>query len=143
MSLLGKQGWRLLSKPESLTTKLYKARYFPKGNFIDSKLENNPSFVWRSIWEVKSVVLSRVRWRVGSGESISILGQPWLHDDFNPYIIYDKPGIQQRNVQALFKTNRHEWDVDIIRDLFNSRDQQNILKISLTDGSSADEVFLE
>lgn len=97
--------------------------------------------MWRSIWEAKSVVLSRVRWRVGSGESIGILGQPWLHDDFNPYITSDKPGIQQQNVQAIFRTNRHEWDVDVIRDLFNGRDTQNILKISLTDGSSADEVF--
>lgn len=45
LSLLGKQGWRLLTKPDNLSTKLYKARYFPEGNFIDSKLGNNPSFV--------------------------------------------------------------------------------------------------
>lgn len=49
LSLLDKQGWRFLKRQESLASKVYKARYFPKGNFFDASLGNNPSFVWRSI----------------------------------------------------------------------------------------------
>lgn len=45
LALLGKQGWRLASYPENFASKVYKARYFPDSNFLDSDLSNNPSFI--------------------------------------------------------------------------------------------------
>lgn len=141
LSLLGKQGWRLLTRPDSLSTKLFKARYFPEGNFIDAKLGNNPSFVWRSIWEAKDVVLSGVRWRVGTGACINILGQPWLQDELNPMVTSDAQALQPQKVHSLLKFDRQEWDVDLIRDLFNSKDQQQILKIPLSEDNTVDEIF--
>lgn len=38
LTLLGKQGWRLLTQTESLVAKVYKARYYPQGNFLSAKL---------------------------------------------------------------------------------------------------------
>lgn len=58
LAMPGKQGWRFLSKLGSLIAKLFKARYFPNSNFLDATLGNNPSFVWRSIWEAKNLVKS-------------------------------------------------------------------------------------
>lgn len=49
LAMLGKQGWRFLTRPESLATQMYKARYFGDGNFLDARLGHNPNFVWRSI----------------------------------------------------------------------------------------------
>ena len=49
LAMLGKQGWRFLTNPDSLVSKVYKARYFPGGNFLDAILGNNPIFIWRSI----------------------------------------------------------------------------------------------
>ncbi|KAL8101648.1 hypothetical protein AgCh_033517 [Apium graveolens] len=56
LALLGKQGWRFLIKPESLVSRMFKARYFPSTDFPDSALGSNPSFVWRSVWESKDLV---------------------------------------------------------------------------------------
>lgn len=45
LAIVGKQAWRLLSNPDSVVAKLLKAKYFPV-SFLDSKMDNNPSFIW-------------------------------------------------------------------------------------------------
>lgn len=56
LALLGKQAWRLLNNEESLVTKIFKARYFPKCSFLDAELGSNPSFIWRSIWASQELI---------------------------------------------------------------------------------------
>ncbi|XP_019166703.1 PREDICTED: uncharacterized protein LOC109162456 [Ipomoea nil] len=43
VALLGKQAWRLLTNTESLVSKVYKARYYPRHSFMEAELGNNPS----------------------------------------------------------------------------------------------------
>ena len=64
LAMLGKQGWRLLSQPNSLVARMFKARYFPNATFLTALLGNNPSFVWRSIWEAQSLVKNGSRWKI-------------------------------------------------------------------------------
>lgn len=82
-----------------------------------------------------------MRWRIGSGVNIKILGQPWLLEDNNPYITTRSPAIDNQTVSSLFCTDRKEWEVDIIKDVFNERDQQSILNIRLDDSSTVDELY--
>lgn len=86
LALLGKQGWRFISRPKTLVSRVYKVRYFSKVHFLDAELGNNSSFIWRSVWGTKGVVRDGVRWNLGSGETIAIRNQPWLQDKENPYI---------------------------------------------------------
>lgn len=53
VALLGKQGWRILTNPCSLVTRIYKARYFPNDTILTATLGNNPSYIWRSIMETQ------------------------------------------------------------------------------------------
>lgn len=53
IAMLGKQGWRFIVNPNSLVSRLYKAKYFAATDFIHSTLGNSPSFIWRSIVESK------------------------------------------------------------------------------------------
>ncbi|XP_074376896.1 putative mitochondrial protein AtMg00310 [Apium graveolens] len=108
LAMLGKQGWRFLSNPDSMVSKLFKARFYPKGNFLTAATSNNPSYVWRSICEAKPLLISGVRWLVGSGESISIKNQPWLDDAANPYIISDSPTFENNTVASLMGNNSRE-----------------------------------
>jgi hypothetical protein len=55
-AMLGKQGWRILTNPELLISKLYKAKYFPNCGFLESNIGHNPSFVWRSICNSKFII---------------------------------------------------------------------------------------
>jgi hypothetical protein len=61
LAMLGKQGWRIMSNPELLTSKLYKARYFPHSDFFKAKAGHNPSFVWRSICNSKFILRASSR----------------------------------------------------------------------------------
>lgn len=98
LALLGKQAWRLIKRQESLSSKVYKARYFPECHFLEARLGDNPSFIRRSIWEAKGVVLAGARWKIGDGSHIKILGHPWLQDGMNPCITSKLQGLDQARV---------------------------------------------
>ena len=50
LALLAKQGWRLQTNTSSLFYCVYKAKYFPRCDFLEANLGRQPSFAWRSIW---------------------------------------------------------------------------------------------
>ena len=43
LAMLGKQGWNLITKPDSLIARLLKARYYRSGDFLLTRLGHNPS----------------------------------------------------------------------------------------------------
>jgi hypothetical protein len=49
LAMLGKQAWKFLSEPQSLVSRIFKARYFPTRSFLNANIGHNPSYVWRSI----------------------------------------------------------------------------------------------
>ena len=49
LALLAKQGWRLQMDHSSLVYRVLKVKYFPRYEFIEASMGNNPSYTWRSI----------------------------------------------------------------------------------------------
>ena len=78
LAMLAKQGWRLISNPNSLVAQLYKAKYYPHGDVLNAKLGSSPSYTWRSILKGLEVVKRGSWWRVGNGERIFIWEDKWL-----------------------------------------------------------------
>jgi hypothetical protein len=81
MAMVAKQGWNFISKLTYLVARIFKARYFPHTSFTNSHLGNNPSFVWRSIWKSRQVLLLGCRWRIGDGSNIKVMNEPWLREE--------------------------------------------------------------
>ena len=77
-AMLAKQGWRLISNPNSLVAQIYKARYYPHGDVFKAKLRSSPSYTWRSIFNGLEVVKRGTRWRVSNGERTHIWEDKWL-----------------------------------------------------------------
>ena len=69
-ALLAKQGWRLMQFPESLTTQIFKAKYFPRSLFKEAKLGSKPSFAWRSIFRARNLLIEGLMWRIGNGQGV-------------------------------------------------------------------------
>lgn len=141
IAMLGKQAWRFLCNPTSLVTRIYRARYFGDTDFLHAKMGNNPSYIWRSILEARELIISGVRWRLGSGENILIAGQPWLLEEGNPYISTHIPALENKIVASLMVTGRKEWDVEVVKDIFNDRDQKCILSIQISSDAVDDMLF--
>ena len=62
LALLVKQGWRLQTNSSLLFYRVYKAKYFPRSDFIEASLGSQPSFAWRSIWAAQDIVKRGLRW---------------------------------------------------------------------------------
>lgn len=101
IALLGNQGWRLLKYPDKLVSRIYKARYYPTGSFLNAELGHNPSFIWRSVLESQQLIKRGIGCRVGNGKNISILNDPWLPVENDPYIHTDNVAIQGQKVVSI------------------------------------------
>jgi len=79
-AMLGKQAWEFMTEPHNIVTRLFKAKYFNKCDFLDSKIGHNPSYVWRNIWGAKRVVSEGYKWIIGLGIDICVWDQRLLMD---------------------------------------------------------------
>uniref|UniRef100_A0A803PNG6 RNase H type-1 domain-containing protein n=1 Tax=Cannabis sativa TaxID=3483 RepID=A0A803PNG6_CANSA len=121
LSFLAKQGWRLLTNESSLVSRMYKARYYPNGSFLTAALGQNPSFIWRSIFEAQDVVKQGARRSIGSGQTVSILNDPWLPDSTNPYVQFTHPALVDQHVDSLMCMEGHSWDLEVVLEYGNFR----------------------
>ncbi|XP_074377255.1 putative mitochondrial protein AtMg00310 [Apium graveolens] len=118
-AMLANQLWRLATNPQSLVSRVYKARYFDKTDVLRAEQGHNPSFIWRSLMEAQQVLRQGMRWRVGNGKSIQILDQPWLLTTENPYITTTTAALQGHTVDSLMCMDRMEWDLDVVAGVLN------------------------
>ncbi|XP_021755531.1 uncharacterized protein LOC110720803 [Chenopodium quinoa] len=130
-ALLGKQAWRLISKPDSLLGRVMKGKYYPNSDFLESSLGLNCSYSWRSIWGAKSLVKEGLIWRVGDGSKIRIFEVPWLADDNGRFAI--SPTVEGiSTVKDLIDENTREWNYELLSTSFVERDVKCILAIPLS-----------
>lgn len=63
---------------DSLVTRILKAKYFAKSNFMEVQLGSNPSYTWKSLLEGRLVFEKRLLWRVGTDTNIMINISTWV-----------------------------------------------------------------
>ena len=130
LAMLAKQGWRLLSNPDSLCAKVFKARYFPNGDVLNSKLGCSPSYTWRSIFKGLELIWKGTRWRVGNGRLIHIWEDKWLPTPTTYKVISPPQPLDDfPMVLALIDEDSRRWKVDTLKFLFLPFEVETILNI--------------
>ena len=72
LALLAKQGWRMLSCPNSLMARVFKAKHLANLSFWEVGTCSNASFVWRGILKARSILEKGMRWKIGSEREIKV-----------------------------------------------------------------------
>jgi hypothetical protein len=118
-SLLPRQGWRLIRYPNSLASRVLKAKYYPHHSFLDFTIKNNDSFIWRSICESKKVLLDGIRWRVGTGENIKLWKDLWLLGSPCARVLSPVNLLNEHvTVDALILNDHMSWNMTLIDQIF-------------------------
>jgi len=132
IALLAKQGWRLLIHPQSLVSRILKARYYPNTSFLEAKLGHNPSYIWRSVLAGQDVLRQGVMRRVGNGVETLVWGAPWLADTGDPNLA--TPCVDElRTARVCNLFDEHgKWDIDLLRDIFVEQDVSRIMNTPIS-----------
>jgi hypothetical protein len=131
LAMLGKQGLKFLTGPQSLVSRIFKARYFPTKSYLTATIDHNPSYVWRNILHARFIVRGGARWSIGSGTTVPILDTPWLSNgesiDGN---IAGGYHVRDFKVHSLLSEYDKVWNAPLIRQMF-SNDIADILNTLL------------
>ncbi|CAN1824958.1 Putative ribonuclease H protein At1g65750 [Linum perenne] len=142
LAMLGKQGWKFQTQPDALVTKIFKARYFPRWDFLSAPPGHGPSYVWQSIRRSQQVVHRGSRWRVGDGTSIRVWEDQWLRNDNNLCITTDKDDtLDGLKVCDLLIPGLLEWDRELVETLFDQRDVLEIFNVPIGVGGARDKLI--
>ncbi|GAU48920.1 hypothetical protein TSUD_301750 [Trifolium subterraneum] len=140
-AMVAKQVWNIVQNPNSLVAKLIKARYFPRSSLFEAPLGYNPSFAWRSMWQARQILSLGCRWRIGSGDNIRVMHDPWLRGSANRWVSPLQPaGVYQLSVRDLLHDNYKAWNIVKARNLFSRDVAEKILEIPLVSSVREDKV---
>ncbi|CAN1144857.1 hypothetical protein LINPERHAP2_LOCUS14344 [Linum perenne] len=69
--LLARQGWKIVTEPNSLLTRVLKGKYFHDSNFFSAEEGSCPSWGWSSILASRDLLIQGLRCQVGTGSQIA------------------------------------------------------------------------
>uniref|UniRef100_A0A803Q154 Reverse transcriptase domain-containing protein n=1 Tax=Cannabis sativa TaxID=3483 RepID=A0A803Q154_CANSA len=127
-ALLAKQVWRCLRSPTLLSSRVLKACYYPGVSVLDAKCGSHSSFMWRSMMWGKKLLLKGYRWRIGDGNGVRVLNDPWLPRPVT-FCVYDRPEFPHELYVVDLKLADGGWDEGFIKAHFNEEDAELILNL--------------
>ena len=130
MAMLGKQGWRLITKPESLCARILKGRYFHDTNFMEATRKKHASQTWRATLAGRDVLQRGLIKRISDGESTNIWRDRWLPKHITGKPITPGDGQELHRVSELM-TASGQWNEDLIREIFFPVDAKAILQLPI------------
>ncbi|CAN1816832.1 Putative ribonuclease H protein At1g65750 [Linum perenne] len=137
--MVGKQGWKLLTNQDALVTKIFKAKYFPKVDFLSTTLISNPSFVWHGILKTQGLLKQGFRWRIGNGRRTRVWADPWLKEEGRRHVISPvREGLENLHVEELWIPGTRSWDEELLEELFVPQDVEAILRITPSSDNEED-----
>ncbi|XP_060969704.1 uncharacterized protein LOC133036942 [Cannabis sativa] len=138
--LLLKAGREILLKTVAQALPTYAMSVFLLPLKTCSHLESLMSKYWwgSSNNRTKGLIRDGARRRIDSGDTTPVLNVPWLMYDVNLYVLSTHPALSQCKVSNLMQVDNKQWDLEVITDLFESRDIDLILKIPLSNTLDVD-----
>ncbi|OMP08936.1 putative ribonuclease H protein [Corchorus olitorius] len=80
MALLAKLGWRLIKENDKLWARVIHDKYLKNRDFLSATPFKTRFRGWRSILVGKEVLVKGLKWRLGTGNTVSFWKDKWLAD---------------------------------------------------------------
>ncbi|CAN1141599.1 Uncharacterized mitochondrial protein AtMg00310 [Linum perenne] len=141
LALLARQGWKIISEPDSLLARVLKGRYFHNKSFLTAGEGAHPSWGWKSIVASRQILIDGLRWQVGCGRQIQAFHDNWL-PTVPPRppcrVLSDQPWCPHTNVSTFIDNGL--WDIQLLNQVFTPFDVSIISSIPLPVESIPDQL---
>jgi hypothetical protein len=138
-ALLAKQGWRIMTEPNSLMANVLKAKYFPHDHFLKAKQGHRPSYAWQCILKASWILKKGCIWLVGNGSRINIWEDRWIHHQIGAKSWTPKHSNSNlQHVKDLLTPQGSNWNNSIIKQHFFPAEAKLICEIPITNTEDED-----
>jgi hypothetical protein len=126
--MLGKHGWRLIVRLDSLCAKVLRGKYYPNSDFLSAIRKKRSSETWRSILYGRDALVKELIKRVGPGD-INIWRENWIPrlQPLKPLV--RRSGVSTEWVSVLYIPSTRVWDEVMVRNSFIWLEAEEVLKI--------------
>lgn len=129
-SLLAKQAWRVLHDPDSLLARIYKARYFPRSDFLSYGVGTRPSYAWKSLIHGRELLKRVIMRAIGNGQDTHVWIDKWVMDDNPRRPVSNELFIDLNLRVADLIDEGGSWNITKVTDLFPMADSNRIRTLS-------------
>ena len=114
LAMLGKQGWRILTRPDSLCARTLKGKYYHNSSFLSAKRKCNSSHTWQAILKGRQVLKKGLIKLIGDSTSTQVWTDQWIPGipGFKP--LYKKPEATVEKVHELLTSEGSAWDEQVL-----------------------------
>jgi hypothetical protein len=130
-ALLAKQAWRMATNPDSLCSRVLRARYFKDGEFLTAGCPKRASYTWKSILHGRELLKEGIIWRIGDGQNIGVWTDNWIPRSSYKRPLGHRPGSQLEKVSELLREDGAGGDEDKLNEHLFEADVEEIKKISV------------
>jgi len=115
-----------------MVVNILQAKYFPNSTFLQANLGSKPSYVWRSLFNSRELLVQEMIWRVGDGKSIQVWGDRWLPHPTS-YAVQSILNTISPNatVVELIDGELKGWKTSLINEVFDEEEATIICQILL------------
>ena len=128
-ALLNKQFWKITQKPQSLLSRTFKAKYFPRDSLLDCCPKPHYSWVWRNIIKQNHPILREGTWWVGDGYNTPLQHKNWFPC---PSLYLQDHRLPTGTVGDLIDHNSTSWNHDLVRSLYPHPVAKQILQTPIS-----------
>ena len=137
-ALLAKQAGRILTSPNSLCSRVLKARYFKSGCFLTANCPKGASYTWRSIAHGRELLKKGLVYRIGDGASVNVWQDNWIPRSGLMRPLGHKSNTVVHKVGELLLPDGGGWNVEKLNEIFFERDVEDIVQIPVGRAGSGD-----
>ncbi|GER31799.1 ribonuclease H-like superfamily protein [Striga asiatica] len=125
------------------TLRLLKGKYFWNKKIFEVSARSSDSWLWKSWLHARKSLKLGLRYVVGNGKSIDVWESPWLpHPSrFCPTVQFASDRMRLKKVCELFKSNKIEWDEELVNQTFSPEEAEIILTIPISHADAHDRLI--